>query len=106
MNRNRSIYVSPFQSRQDQFFTAVVAYGFLAPRVLAVEEGHDRMLDERMITRHLAAATSIATRRPLMDVVRRRLGEMLVLIGRKIQGTHPVDSGVPSQVAASAGSRL
>ena len=97
----------PFPSRQDPIFNAIVAYGYFAPYKLAWDEAHARMLDDGTLSQRLAAAASGATRRPLLEGVRRRLGEILMLIGTRLQGTAPVAAGVSaSPVTVSAGSRL
>jgi hypothetical protein len=101
---DRSTRQRPYPSHQPQVFNAVVAYGFLAPHILALDEAHERLQNDVTLSQHLATAASVAARRPLMDIVRCRLGGVLILIGTRLQGSMPNDLGVPtSPVAASAG---
>jgi hypothetical protein len=106
MDRDRPTSGSPYPSRQHQIFNAVVAYGFLAPRMLALDEAHERMRIDVTIAQHLGEAASATTRCPLMDFVRCRLGGILILIGTRLQGSLPNSLAVSaSPVAASTGSK-
>jgi hypothetical protein len=56
MDRYRSIRGRPFPARQNQIVNTVVAYGVLAPRLLALNEAHERMRAECTLARNFAAA--------------------------------------------------
>jgi hypothetical protein len=95
MNRYRSTHENSYQSHQDRILNAVVEYGYLAPRILARDEEQERMRHDCALRAELATAASAANRRPILEVARRRLGEILILIGTKLQGTPPMTGGDP-----------
>jgi hypothetical protein len=91
----------------DRVLNAVPDYGYLAPHMLAHAEEYERMRHDCALSAQLAAAGSAATPGPHGDVddMRRRLGEILMRMGTRLQGSPPVEPGIPGQVS-SAGSWL
>ena len=87
----------------DRILNRVDDYGYLAPGMLAREEAYERMRHACALRAQLAAAGSAAAPRRHLDgdVMRRRLGELLMRIGTRLQGTLPVAPGVPSQVSSA-----
>ena len=88
-------------SRQDQILNTVTDHRYLAPAMLAHVETHERMLAEARL-RRLRKEAAPAGRPPLIDMVRQRLGSILILIGTSLQGVHAVATTVPA--ASDAGS--
>lgn len=93
----------PRTLRQDHILNTVVAYGYLAIGNLAQDErlvaeaAHCRLLDE----------TAPATRQPRRpDVVRHRLGSLLIRAGSKLQGADLIDPSLTAASVATAVSGL
>ena len=76
------------------FLDTVVEFGHLAPRKLAIDEAHERMLAEAERARLLNDATYGTARLTLIATLRQRLGQELVLLGMRLQRT-PSTSAVP-----------
>ena len=88
-------------SRQNQILNIVADHRYLAPAMLAHVETHERMLAEARL-RRLRKETAPAGRPQPIDMVRQRLGSVLILIGTSLQGVHAVATTVPA--ASDAGS--
>jgi hypothetical protein len=86
MVRYRSTHEISYASHQDRILDTVVDFGYLAPRILAREEELERMFRGCALHAELAAATPGVTWRSFPDAVRRRLGEILILLGTRLQG--------------------
>jgi hypothetical protein len=103
MDHSRSTSGNSFPTRQSKILDAVVNYGYFAPRMLAFEEAYERIHYDYSLGAQIAAESAVA-RRPLVDVdvVRRRLGEILILVATRLQGIPAIAPGDPSQVAANS----
>ena len=75
-------------SRQDQILNAVVDFRYLAPAKLARDEAHERMVAEAVLLPFVNENEPMPGRPPLMEMVRHRLGGILILIGTGLQGAH------------------
>ena len=76
------------------FMDMVVELGHLAPRKLAFDESLDRMLADAAQARLLNDASPSPAGVALIDALRQRLGQGLVLLGMRLQGT-PSASSAP-----------
>jgi hypothetical protein len=91
-------------SRQDQTLNAVVDFRYLAPAKLARDEVRERMLAEAALRQFVDGNDPKTGRLPLMEMVRHRLGGILILIGMGLQGAHADTTTVPTAVGpGSAG---
>jgi hypothetical protein len=84
------------EPRENQVLDAVVSYRYLAPGKLAFDEAHERMLTEAALCRFLDGTDPSAGRPRLTEVIRHRLGGLLVLIGTSLQGTQAPRTIVPA----------
>jgi hypothetical protein len=83
------------RSRQSQTLKAIDDFRYLAPAKLGLDEAHERMLTEATL-RRLLKETAPAGRPQLLDMVRQRLGSVLILIGTSLQSVHAVATTVPA----------
>lgn len=88
-------------TRQGHILDAVINYGYFAPSLLAREEEFEKMLHASSLYAQLGAATPEATRRPLVDIVRRRLGNVLIFIGTRLQAGRSETGGDASAIPAA-----
>jgi hypothetical protein len=87
--------------RQNHVLNTVADHRFIAPAMLAHAETHQRMLAEARL-RQLRKETAPARRPQLINMVRQRLGSVLILVGTSLQGVHAVATTVPA--SSDAGS--
>jgi hypothetical protein len=74
------------------FLDTVVEFGHLAPRKLAIDEAHERMLADAAQARLLIGAAVGPTEMTFIAALRQRLGQGLVLLGMRLQGTASVSA--------------
>jgi hypothetical protein len=84
------------ESRAYRVQDAVVGYGSFAPRILAHAEAHERMLAEAALYRFLDETDASAGRPRLTEVIRNRLGDLLILFGTSLQGAQTLNTTTPA----------
>jgi hypothetical protein len=74
------------------FLDTVVEFGHLAPRKLAIDEAHERMLVDAAQARLLNDAAAGPSGAAIIAALRQRLGQGLVLLGMRLQGAASVSA--------------
>ena len=96
MDMSRSTSDYRHRSRHNHTLDAIVDFRYLAPAKLARDEAHERMRAEAAL-RRLGDRIEPTARHPqLTDRVRQHLGDILILIGTRLQGVHGGATQVPA----------
>ena len=83
-------------SRHDQTVNAIVDFRYLAPAKLARDEAQERMRVEAAQAQFVGGNKLMIWSPKLTEVVRYRLGSILILVGTGLQGACADTSTVPS----------
>ncbi len=104
MDRYESRRECAVKGRQAQVLDMIGDYRFLAPAVMARNEERDGWLAEAALIRDLPVTPPESERRPLLVVVRYRLGECLIRFGATLCGTHVLPPPVLPTMGTASGS--
>ena len=96
MDLDRAVNAQRRGTRESQVWDAVAGYHYYAPRILAFNEEHERLLAEAALYATLEKGEAPTGRSRLTDRVRHRLGSLLILLGTSLQVPEAGQTTVPA----------
>jgi hypothetical protein len=102
MDRFDSLYARRHAAHRDQALNLITDYRWFAPAIMTLNETHQRLEADAALDRLLSPAGLTDRRSSPLQVVRHRLGDLLIRLGTHLRGVHAVEPGALTESVAAA----